>query len=128
MDRFRRSAVQPPNGRFSASAPRAYDHLFGRRHPGRFGLIVGEPGGGLQRLLVSVQNQIPFAVFLGSTHGAERNSNVFVAHAEEPADANDHCSDTTFLVDKHVIDVTDLVVRRILDSLLIEISHGGPVG
>src|ERR1700719_4351535 len=50
-----------------SAARRAEDHLFGSRHPGRFGLVVGEPRGGLQRLLICVQDQVPFVVFLAGT-------------------------------------------------------------
>src|ERR1700719_1455330 len=103
-----------------SAARRAEDHLFGSRHPGRFGLVVGEPRGGLQRLLICVQDQVPFVVFLAGAHGAEWNSNVLFAHAEKSANANDYGRDTALLVDQSVIDVADFIVRRIVNTLLIE--------
>src|SRR6266481_6213556 len=100
--------------------------LSGCRHPLGFGLIIRESRGGLQSVLGCIQNQVPFVVFLTRVEGAEGNRNILFAHAEESADANDQRRDTTFLVDQDVIDLADLIVRRIVNVLLIEVGHGGP--
>src|SRR6266850_7419992 len=101
-------------------------HLSGGRHPRGFGLIIRESRGGLQSVLGCIQNQVPFVVFLARVEGAEGNRNILFAYAEESADANDQRRDTTFLVDQDVIDLADLIVRRIVNVLLIEVGHGGP--
>ena len=48
-----------------------------------------------------------------------------LAHAEEPADSNDHSRNATLLVDQNVIDAADLVIRRVVNILLVEIGHSG---
>src|SRR6267378_1531032 len=105
---------------------RADDSLSGCRYPSGFGLVVHEPRGGLQSVLGCVQDQVPFIVFLTRVEGAEGNRNILFAHPEESADANDQGRNTTFLVDQDVIDLADLIVRRIVNVLLVEVGHGGP--
>jgi hypothetical protein len=46
-----------------------------------------------------------------------------LAHAEEPADSNDHSRNATLLVDQRVMDAANLVMRRVVDIILIEIGH-----
>jgi hypothetical protein len=46
--------------------------------------------------------------------------------SRKPPDANNQGRDTAFLVNQHVIDVVDLVVRRVVNILLVEVGHGGP--
>jgi hypothetical protein len=41
----------------------------------------------------------------------------------KPPDANNQGRDTAFLVDQHVIDVADLVVRRVVNILLVEVGQ-----
>jgi hypothetical protein len=77
---------------------------------------------------IQAEDQVPFIVFLAGAHGAEWNSNVFFAHAKKSTDPDDHGCDTTFLVDQNVIDIADLVVGRIINTLLVEIGHSGAGG
>jgi hypothetical protein len=69
----------------------------------------------------------PGAVFKASlfVRTNEGNSHVLFAHAEEPADSNDHSRNATLLVDQNVIDAADLVIRRVVNILLVEIGHSG---
>jgi hypothetical protein len=87
----------------------AADDLSGSRQPRGFGLVVRESGGGFQSVLGRVQNQIPFVIFLTRVQGAKWNGNILFAHTQKSADANDQGRDMTFLVDKNVIDVADLL-------------------
>jgi hypothetical protein len=50
----------------------------------------------------------------------------FSPMSRKPPDANNQGRDTAFLVNQHVIDVVDLVVRRVVNILLVEVGHGGP--
>src|SRR4030095_3799783 len=64
-------------------------------------------------------SQIPFVVVLGSgPDRIERNGNVLLTHAEEPAHADDQRGDLAVAVDQHVHDLADLVVGRIVDVVL----------
>ena len=54
--------------------------------------------------------------------------NMLFAHAQKSADTNDQGAYITGLVDKNVIDIADLIVGGIIDSLLVEVGHGGPGG
>jgi hypothetical protein len=49
-------------------------------------------------------------------------------HAQKFADANDQGAYIIGLADKNVIDITDLIIGGIIDSLLIEVSHGSAGG
>jgi hypothetical protein len=73
-------------------------------------LSLRESGGGFQSVLGRVQNQVPFIIFLTGVQGAKWNGNILFAHTKKSTDANDHSRDLTFLVDKNVIDVADLIV------------------
>src|SRR6202034_2760359 len=78
-------------------------------------------------VLGRVHNQPPLVVLHRGVNRAKRRGYVLGVHPKEAADRDDDCRDFAALVDKHVDDLTDLVVGRVVDILLVPVGNGDAV-
>ena len=117
----------PADGRAREAASRLLHLVVGTvvvGHPGGRVAVVLEPGRRLQAVLGRVHDQVHLPVLHGRLHRIERDEHVLFARAEEAADADDQRVDLAGLVDQHVLDLSDLVVVRIIDVLLVPVGDG----
>jgi hypothetical protein len=95
------------------------------RYPFHLAAIVLEAFGSFEGVLGRVHDQIPFVVVLvGELHRIEGNRDVLFARPKKTADADDERGRFAALIDKHVHDLADLVVLRVIDVLLVPMGDG----
>src|SRR5262249_25111179 len=87
--------------------------------PPGVGGVIGHAGGVVELVLIGVHREVPFVVLLGAFHVAERNRDVLGAGADEAADLDDERRDLPVGADQNVLDLADLLVRRVIDVLLV---------
>src|SRR4029434_7043278 len=99
------------------------------RYPLHLAAIVLEALGTLEGIVVRVHDQVPFIViFVRNLDSIEGNSDVLFAEPKKAADADDERGHLAVAIDKHVHDLADLVVLRIIDALLVPMGDGFAVG
>src|SRR6185369_16212946 len=97
--------------------------LFG--YPRHIGAVVLEALGALEGILCGVHHEIHLVVIsLLHLHRVERHRHILLAGAQKSANADDERGSLSVLVEQHIHDLADLVVRRIIDILLVPLGHG----
>src|SRR5262252_3361744 len=110
----------------------------GRRTRGRGG-ILREPSHRIavvleffcvfERVLRGVHHEVVLIVVLGGCPDRiKRNSDILLAHTEEPTYADDKRGDLAVAIDQYIHDLADLVVRGVIDVLLVPVSGRHAVG
>src|SRR5262245_16184866 len=104
----------------------------GRRTRGRGGIlrkpshriaVVLESFCAFERVLRGVHHEVVLVVVLGGgPDRIERNSDILLAHAEEPTYADDKRGYLAVAIHQHIHDLADLVVSWIINTLSVAVD------